>query len=96
MNSIYQAPLSELSNILILFGIALIIIGIIIAFILMLIFVFKSNKKADIKGGGVILIGPIPIIIGTDKQSVKIVIILALVLMILAFILFFVIPWWLI
>ena len=38
--------------------------------------------KAKVRGGGVIMIGPIPIIFGTDKKSVKTVLALALALVI--------------
>ena len=68
-------------------GIALTVIGIIIAVIAMLLLsVTQSEERTKVKGGGVILIGPFPIIFGTDKQSLKIVIILAIVLIIVALI----------
>ncbi|MBN2487486.1 MAG: DUF131 domain-containing protein [Methanosarcinaceae archaeon] len=49
-----------------------------------------GNEKADgkVKGGGVILIGPIPIIFGTDRRSTEIVIMLAIILMFLTYLLF--------
>ncbi len=43
-----------------------------------------GGKK--VKGGGVILIGPIPIVFGTDKKYALILMILAIVLMLLAII----------
>ncbi len=43
--------------------------------------------KENTKAGGVIMIGPIPIIFGSDKKSVLIVMLLAIALMILAIIL---------
>ena len=43
------------------------------------------SKDTEVKGGGVILIGPIPIIFGTDSESVKTIIILATVLIIAAY-----------
>ncbi len=42
--------------------------------------------KKRVKGGGVILIGPIPIVFGTDKKYALILMILAIVLMLLAII----------
>jgi uncharacterized protein (TIGR00304 family) len=50
----------------------------------------EGNEKAGskVKGGGVIMVGPIPIIFGTDQRSSKIVIILAIILMILTYLLF--------
>ncbi len=47
----------------------------------------REKTKENIKAGGVIMIGPVPIIFGSDKKSVLIVILLAIVLMILAIIL---------
>lgn len=37
-----------------------------------------KTVKRDVKGGGVVMIGPIPIIIGTDSRSVIIVLAIAL------------------
>lgn len=37
-----------------------------------------------VKGGGVILVGPIPVVFGTDKKYVALLMILAIVLMLLA------------
>lgn len=44
--------------------------------------------RSEIRGGGIIMIGPIPIILGTDSKSAQIVIMLAIVLMLMAFFLF--------
>jgi uncharacterized protein (TIGR00304 family) len=52
-----------------------------------------SKDKTKIRGGGVIMIGPIPIIFGTDKQSVKTAIRLALALTIALIILALVYYW---
>ncbi len=46
----------------------------------------KSKKNANVKAGGVIMIGPVPIIFGTDRRSALFAIILAIFLMILAII----------
>jgi len=68
-------------------GIALTLVGIIIVVTAMLLLsVSRATKKTKVKGGGVILIGPFPIIFGTDKESVKVVIILAIALVIIALI----------
>lgn len=42
-------------------------------------------SDASVKGGGIIMIGPLPIIFGTDVQSVKIVIALAILLILLVY-----------
>jgi uncharacterized protein (TIGR00304 family) len=51
-------------------------VGIIIVIVVIFISAGKQTKKEDdneskVKGAGVIMIGPIPIILGTDKKSVK-------------------------
>ena len=51
-------------------------------------------KKPRVKGAGVIMIGPIPIIFGTDKKSVKMVLALALALTI-ALIITIIVYYWL-
>ena len=42
-----------------------------------------GRKKTEVRGGGVILIGPIPIIFGTDIRWTVVAMVLALVLLIL-------------
>ncbi len=46
----------------------------------------QETGRKRVKGGGVILIGPIPLVFGTDKKYVLILMILAIVLMLLAII----------
>ncbi len=45
------------------------------------------GKEKKIKGGGVIFIGPVPVVFGTDKKYALLLMILAIVLMLLAIIL---------
>jgi uncharacterized protein (TIGR00304 family) len=61
---------------------ALVVAGVvIIALALILATIRGTGKgKAGVKGAGVIMIGPIPIIFGTDKKSINAVLVLALVL----------------
>ncbi len=49
-----------------------------------------EKPEAGVRGGGVIMIGPIPIIFGSDVTALKPVMILAVVLMVIAAILFFI------
>jgi len=44
----------------------------------------KERPETKVKGGGVIFIGPIPIIFGSDKRYAIIAILLAIMLMVLA------------
>jgi uncharacterized protein (TIGR00304 family) len=46
----------------------------------------QETGRKRVKGGGVILIGPIPIVFGTDKKYALILMIMAIVLMPLAII----------
>lgn len=66
---------------LILLGFALIFIAVIGAIL--------SGKRggSKVRGGGAIIIGPIPIVFGTDKQSVKVILILSIVLVALLIVL---------
>lgn len=43
-----------------------------------------EKKEEKVRGGGVILIGPIPIVFGTDKRYALILMVLAIVIMLLA------------
>ena len=63
-------------------GFALVVAGIaVIVLALILASIRGTGKgKADVKSAGVIMIGPIPIIFGTDKKSIKVVLVLALAL----------------
>ncbi len=74
------------------FGVALILIGFAVVFLAVMWLVLSGSKggKSRVRGGGAVIIGPIPIIFGTDKDSVKIILILsiALVALLLVFMLF--------
>jgi len=66
-------------------GFLLIIFGFVLALIAMVLLVVRSPRGSSSgRGAGLLLIGPIPIVFGTDKQSVKVVMILAIVLILLA------------
>ena len=70
-------------------GISLIFLGFAIALIAVLWLLLSGVKggKGKIKGGGAIIIGPVPIIFGTDKESVKIILLLSIILVALLLIL---------
>jgi uncharacterized protein (TIGR00304 family) len=67
-------------------GIVLVIVGIIVIVAAIIIASKSGATKGKVRGAGVIMIGPIPIIFGTDKKSVKAVLVLALALTIVALI----------
>ncbi len=61
-------------------GIALILVGVIVIAIAVILLSVSGAKKGKVKGGGAIIIGPLPIIFGTDKKSLKTVLLLSLAL----------------
>ena len=71
-------------------GAALIIVGVIV---IVAAIIAAKGKDGKVKAAGVIMIGPIPIIFGTDKKSVKAVLALALALVIAAIVAMLVFYW---
>jgi len=75
-----------ITNLLILIGIFLVFIGFILIF-----FEFirqlphKKVLHKKVEGGGLILIGPIPIVFGSDTRYVILAIILVIILMLIVF-----------
>jgi uncharacterized protein (TIGR00304 family) len=62
-------------------GIILILAGFFVTFVATILLFFTAFKgKGKVKGGGAIIIGPFPIIFGTDKESVKILLLLSIIL----------------
>jgi uncharacterized protein (TIGR00304 family) len=65
-------------------GITLIFVGmLVISVAILLLFVTSVKGKEKARGGGAIIIGPFPIIFGTDKESIKTVLLLSITLTIL-------------
>ena len=46
----------------------------------------KDESETHVRGGGIIMIGPVPIILGSDRVSVKTLIMLAIVLITIYFV----------
>jgi len=62
-------------------GVALIFAGMLIILVaIILLFLSSVRGEGKAKGGGAIIIGPFPIIFGTDKESVKTVLLLSILL----------------
>lgn len=61
-------------------GIVLVFVGVLIIVIAVILLSISGAKKGKVKGGGAIIIGPVPIIFGTDKKSLKTVLLLSLAL----------------
>lgn len=49
----------------------------------------QGSQTSTVKTGGVVLIGPIPIIFGSDKSTIITSVILAIILMVVAYLLFY-------
>jgi uncharacterized protein (TIGR00304 family) len=78
-------------NTILIAGIAVVILGMLLIFVgtALQSSAKTGEEKTQVKTGGVILIGPIPIIFGTDKGMIVTAVILAIVLMVLAYLLFY-------
>jgi len=61
-------------------GIALVFVGVLIIVVAVILLSVSGVKKGKVKGGGSIIIGPVPIIFGTDEKSLKTVLLLSLAL----------------
>jgi uncharacterized protein (TIGR00304 family) len=61
-------------------GAVLIFVGVVIIVLSVLLLSILSAKKGRVKGGGAIIIGPVPIIFRTDKKSLRTVLLLSLAL----------------
>jgi len=67
-------------------GIIIIFIGVIIVFVAFVLLFLSSIKSGRARGGGALIIGPFPIIFGSDKESVKTILWLSIALTVLLFI----------
>ncbi len=65
-------------------GMILIFAGFLITFLaVVLLFFTTTQSKGKVRGGGAVIIGPFPIIFGTDKESVRMLLLLSIILIIL-------------
>jgi uncharacterized protein (TIGR00304 family) len=64
-------------------GTLLIVVGIIVVVLAFILLSLGKHGKNQVKGAGVVMIGPIPIIFGSDKKSVEVAVGLAIVLMVI-------------
>lgn len=62
-------------------GFVLVFVGMTILLVAIILMVLSRSKgRTEVRGGGAIIIGPIPIIFGTDKKSLKIILPLSILL----------------
>jgi len=64
-------------------GTALVLSGILIVILAFFFAYFRKGEEGKIRGGGAVIIGPIPIVFGTDKKALKTVLCLSIVLTLL-------------
>jgi len=76
--------MTNVGFILVMLGIVLIMLGFLLLVIETMhsVYEIEYNEK-KIEGGGVVLIGPIPIVFGSDKKYALIAMVLAIVIMLL-------------
>jgi len=61
-------------------GIALIFIGVLIVVLAVFLRSKRYAGEGNVKAGGAVIIGPVPIVFGMDKRTVKTVLILSILL----------------
>ena len=54
-----------------LFGLGLVLIGIVIVIMATILLGVLRGRHGKVKAAGVIVVGPVPIVFGSDKKSVK-------------------------
>jgi len=65
-------------------GVMLVFTGFVITLIAVLLWIFMTVKRGGkVRGGGAVIIGPFPIVFGTDKESVKVILLLSIALIVL-------------
>ncbi len=65
-----------------LLGVALVLAG----FAVVVVALLSQGGKGEVKGAGVVLIGPIPIVLGSDAKWASVAMVLAIILVILSLI----------
>jgi uncharacterized protein (TIGR00304 family) len=74
------SSIAEIGFVLVIFGFVLALVAVI------LLMVRAGSDGAKARGAGILLIGPIPIIFGTDRGSVKALVVLAVILIAVVFV----------
>ena len=69
-------------NIIFIIGLLLALAGFAVAILAFIFAILRSARgTGQVRGGGVVMIGPVPIVFGTDKQSARILVLLGIILM---------------
>ena len=75
-----------MANELVQLGVLLVFAGIIIIMVAFFLMFSKQKGEGRIQGGGAVLIGPIPVVWGTDKRWIFVAIALLLIIMLVNFV----------
>lgn len=68
-------------------GFILILVGFVTIFVAGLLLLVRAvRERGRVRGGGVVMVGPFPIVFGTDKESVKGLLLLSVALIVLVLI----------
>jgi len=69
-------------NLIFVIGLLLALAGFAVAILAFIFAILRSARGAgQVRGGGVVMIGPVPIVFGTDKQSARVLVLLGIILM---------------
>lgn len=71
-----------LANTTFTLGIVLVLAGFAISFLAGILMALRQPGGGRVKGGGVVMIGPFPIVFGSDAKTAKMLIVLAILLMV--------------
>ena len=70
-------------NLIFVIGLLLALVGFAVAILAFIFAILRSARGAgQVRGGGVVMIGPVPIVFGTDKQSARVLVLLGIILMV--------------
>ena len=84
-----------MANLIFEIGFGLTVAGLLVAFAAIILMIASGKRgERQVRGGGILLIGPIPIIFGTDNQSVKMLVLLVIASVCMIALLM-VLPYWL-
>lgn len=69
-------------NLIFTVGLLLALAGFAVAILAFIFAILRSARGAgQVRGGGVVMVGPVPIVFGTDRESTRILILLGIILM---------------
>jgi len=63
----------------------LLVLGVILIIVGFILIILSSASSSQVKSGGVVVVGPLPIIFGSDKDMITVAVIGAIILMAIGF-----------